>query len=153
MIKEENGNILVEKISETNKFIKYLLNLIIAIGSFGFLIVGISSYTNITIIPFLKADEIIFFPQGLTMTFYGFLGTIISINQYFIILSNIGEGFNEFNKETGTMKIFRKGFPGKNKDINIIYPINDIVRYLKSKNNDKNLTNSSIFLIKITIKL
>lgn len=123
--------ILIETIKEENKIIKYFINLIISLGSISFLIVGLSSYTNSTLIPFLKADEIVFFPQGLTMTLYGFLGTLISINQYIILLSNIGEGFNEFNKETGTMTIFRKGRLGKNEDINIIYPLNDIVRYLR----------------------
>lgn len=123
--------ILIETIKEKNKIIKYLINLIIALGSLSFLIVGLSSYTNTTLITFLKADEIVFFPQGLTMTLYGFVGTLISMNQYIILLSNIGEGFNEFNKEKGTMTIFRKGRPGKNEDINIIYPINDIVRYLR----------------------
>lgn len=126
-----NEKILIENIKETNKTTKYLINLIIALGSLGFLIVGISSYKNVTIIPFLKADDIIFFPQGLTMTLYGFLGTLISINQYTILLSNTGEGYNEFNKEKGTMTIFRKGFPGKKEEINITYPITDIVRYLK----------------------
>jgi hypothetical protein len=60
------------------------------------------------------------------MTLYGIVGTLISINQYIVLLSNIGEGFNEFNKEKGTMTIFRKGRPGKNEDINIVYPLNDI---------------------------
>lgn len=127
----KNENILIEKIEETNKKTKYFINLIMILGSIGFLIVGISSYTNLNLIPFLTADDIIFFPQGLTMFLYGFLGTIISLNQYFILFSNTGEGYNEFNKEKGVMTIFRKGLPGKNQDINITYSINDIVRYLK----------------------
>ena len=131
MEQTRNEKILIENLGEENKTIKYILNLVIALGSIGFLIVGISSYKNITLIPFLKEDEIIFFPQGLTMLIYGFLGTLISINQYFVILSHIGEGFNEFNKETGEMRIFRKGLPGKNNDINLTYSINDIVRNLQ----------------------
>lgn len=141
-----NENILLETIEETNKITKYFLNLIIILGSLSFLIVGLSSYNSNTIIPFLKAEEITFFPQGLTMTFYGILGTLISINQSIILLSKVGEGFNEFNKEKGTMTIFRKGLPGKNKDINITYPITDIVRYLKSIEKSREKRNYKIKL-------
>ena len=55
------------------------------------------------------------------------IGLILSLNQIFILYSRIGEGFNEFNKKNGMMKIYRKGFPGKNEDINIVYPLSDIL--------------------------
>lgn len=41
---------------------------------------------------------------------------------------NTGEGYNEFNKKTGELKIFRKGTNGEKSNINITYPINDILR-------------------------
>lgn len=117
-----------EYILETDKLIKYILNLIILMGSLGFLIVGISSYIKYNLLIFLKADQIIFFPQGLTMCFYGFFGTIISINQTKILLTNVGEGYNEFDKKKDIMKIYRKGLNGKNSDINITYSLKDILR-------------------------
>lgn len=40
----------------------------------------------------------------------------------------IGDGYNEFDKKNGTAKIFRKGYPWKERNIEIIYPINDILR-------------------------
>lgn len=98
-----NESILQEKISEPNKVIKYIFNSIILLGAAGFLVVGISSYLRFNIISFLNADEIIFFPQGITMCFYGILGIILSINQFLILNWKIGEGYNEFNKETGMM--------------------------------------------------
>lgn len=61
------------------------------------------------------------------MCFYGTCGVIVGINQIRIILSKIGEGFNEFNKEKGIMQIYRKGPMGENSDVNIIYPLTDIV--------------------------
>jgi hypothetical protein len=124
----KNENILLEQIKEQDIVIKYLFNVIIGVGAFGFLIVGLSSYLNYNIIPILEADQIIFFPQGITMCFYGICGIIVSINQFRILLSNFGEGYNEFNKEEGIVKIFRKGFTNKNSDVNIIYPLTDIVR-------------------------
>lgn len=49
------------------------------------------------------------------MCFYGLIGVILSINQFLILYLKIGEGYNEFNKETGMMTIYRKGFPKKKK--------------------------------------
>jgi hypothetical protein len=121
---EKNENILIEKIEESDKFTKYTLNILILGGSLGFLVVGISSYLNYNLIPILNSDKIIFFPQGLTMCFYGLCGTIVGINQLLILHNKIGEGFNEFNKELGIMKIYRKG---KKTDINITYSLKDIV--------------------------
>jgi len=125
--------ILEEKIKEENLITKYLLNTIIFLGSSGFLIVGISSYLKMNIIPFLDASKIIFFPQGITMSIYGTIGLLLSINQILILYLKIGEGYNKFDKNKGTMEIYRRGFPGKNSDINIIYPLSDILRNPKIK--------------------
>lgn len=130
----ETDSIFKEEIEETNKITKNLLNCIIFSGSFGFLSVGISSYLKFNLIPFLDSSQIIFFPQGLTMCFYGSLGILLSINQFIISSLKIGEGYNEFDKIKGTMTIFRKGFPWKNSDVNIVYPLKDIVRKQKSYN-------------------
>ena len=132
----KTNTILKETILEEDKIIKYLLNYCIFFGALGFLIVGISSYIGYNLIPFLKANEIIFFPQGLTMCFYGICGIIVGINQIRILTLKIGEGYNEFNKEKGIVKIYRKGLSS---DINITYAITDIVRINKFKEKNKNL--------------
>lgn len=69
------------EIKNKEKNADLLLSAIMLIGSIGFLIVGISSYTKYNLIDFLNAKEILFFPQGLTMSFYGVLGSIISVYQ------------------------------------------------------------------------
>jgi len=121
-----NENILFEKIEETDKTIKYIINIIMFLGSLGFTITGISSYLNKDILPFLEVRNIIFFPQGLTMLIYGTLGLIFSINQFRILLLKIGEGYNEFNKINGTMTLFRKGQTNEQSDIKIVYQLSDI---------------------------
>jgi hypothetical protein len=120
--------IFKEYIRETDKFLKFLLNSIIFAGALGFFIVGLSSYLKYDLITFLKSDDIIFFPQGLTMCFYGLCGTIISINQIVILGKGVGEGYNEFDKSKETMKIFRKGMNGEKSDINIIYSLKEVLR-------------------------
>ncbi|MFM7712264.1 MAG: photosystem I assembly protein Ycf4, partial [Microcystis sp.] len=39
---------------------------------------------------------------------------------------NVGGGYNEFNKETGKVKIFRWGYPGKNRRIDLDWPLEDV---------------------------
>ena len=125
-----NELIRKDKIEMSNSQYNFIFNMIMLLGSIGFFIVGISSYLQRNIIPFLKANEILFFPQGVTMLFYGTIGTIISIYQMFLIHWKVGEGFNEFDKKTGKVTIFRKGFPGKNSEIKLVYPLEDIVRII-----------------------
>lgn len=99
---------------------------VILLGGVGFLLTGLSSYLGFNVLPFLKAENITFFPQGLVMCFYGFLGFFFSTYLWLTIFWNIGEGFNEFNKKEELVRIFRWGFPGKNRRIDLTYPIKDI---------------------------
>nr|YP_010700379.1 photosystem I assembly protein Ycf4 [Flexiglena variabilis]WCH63518.1 photosystem I assembly protein Ycf4 [Flexiglena variabilis] len=118
--------LLKEEINISNKKYNFTFNIIMLLGSIGFLIVGISSYLQKNLLGFLNANEILFFPQGITMCFYGIIGTIISIYQILLIYWQVGEGYNEFNKQTGKLTIFRKGFPGKNSEIKLVYLIEEI---------------------------
>ena len=125
-IKSQEKIILKEEINTNNTQYNITFSITMLLGSLGFLIVGISSYFQKNILEFLNASEILFFPQGITMSFYGTLGIIISIYQILLIYWKVGEGYNEFNKETGKLTIFRKGFPGKNEEIKLVYPIEEI---------------------------
>jgi len=99
---------------------------IIFIGGIEFLLTGLSSYLGFNIFPFIHAESIIFFPQGLVMCFYGFLGLIFSLYLWLTIFWSVGGGFNEFNKKEGIVRIFRWGFPGKNRRLDLCYSIKDI---------------------------
>jgi len=98
----------------------------ILIGSISFILVGLSSYTNLQILPFTDSLEISFMPQGAIMIFYGTLGVSISCFLWLTILWNVGSGYNEFNTEIGIITIFRMGFPGKNRSLLLKYNINEI---------------------------
>lgn len=67
-----------------------------------------------------------FFPQGLLMSFYGTLGFLLSIYWWFLIFWNVGGGFNEFNKKDGFIRVFRWGYPGKNRKIDLSYSLKDV---------------------------
>lgn len=51
------------------------------------------------------------------MGFYGVAGLLLALYLWLVVLLDVGGGYNEFNKETGMVKIFRWGFPGKNRRI------------------------------------
>ena len=112
-----------ERICGSRKFSNLWWASILSLGSWSFLYVGISTFFNFQGLRFLNSTQIVFFPQGLVMGFYGLIGLLLSFYLWFVISWNIGEGYNEFDKETGYLKIFRWGFPGKNRRILLIYPL------------------------------
>ena len=110
----------------SRRFSNYWWASVILLGGFGFLLTGISSYLNFNLLPFINQKNILFFPQGLVMCFYGILGLIFSCYLWLTIFWGVGGGFNEFNKRQGIVRIFRWGFPGKNRRIDLAYDIKDI---------------------------
>lgn len=121
---------------------------IVFIGAFGFLFTGISSYFALNLTDFLENNtihnlssnenlnlsfpsllsfqKISFFPQGLLMSFYGSLGLLLSLYWWLLIFWNVGGGFNEFNKKEGFIRVFRWGYPGKMRRIDLSYPLKDV---------------------------
>lgn len=120
------GNIITYPVSGARRLSNYIWGAVLTLGGFGFLLTGISSYFKFNLIPIVNSSSIQFFPQGLVMCFYGVLGLLLSLYIWLIILWNLGEGFNEFNTETGQVRIFRWGFPGKNRKIDLQYPLQEV---------------------------
>nr|BBO58669.1 ycf4 protein [Ulva australis] len=110
----------------SKKTSNYIWAIICAIGGINFLLTGLSSYLNSNLLPIIHANNIIFFPQGLVMCFYGLLGIIFSCYLGLTILWSVGGGFNIFDKQNGIVRIFRWGFPGKNRRIDLTYPIDEV---------------------------
>jgi hypothetical protein len=108
------------------RFGNYVWGFLLCLGGIAFLLTGLSSYFEISFFSLFKSSTIQFFPQGLVMCFYGVLGIVLGIYIWLLIFWNLGEGFNEFNRQTGYVRIFRWGFPGKNRRIDIQYPIQEI---------------------------
>jgi hypothetical protein len=98
----------------------------LTIGGTSFFLTGLSSFFGKEILPFFHSEIIVFFPQGLVMCFYGILGFFLSIYLWLTILWQVGEGFNEFNKQKRIFRVFRWGFPGKNRRIDFSYLLSDI---------------------------
>lgn len=122
----QNQSIRRYTVAGSRRISNYIWAFFIFFGSVGFLATGLSSYFNINFFYILNSKNIIFFPQGLIMCFYGFLGLIFSVYLWLTILWSVGGGFNEFNKSEGVVRIFRWGFPGKNRRILLEYNLNQI---------------------------
>ena len=60
------------------------------------------------------------------MGFYGICGLLLAIYLWLVIILDVGGGYNEFNQETGFVRIFRWGFPGKNRQIEITCRTQDV---------------------------
>nr|AIT94201.1 hypothetical chloroplast RF4 [Marsupiomonas sp. NIES 1824] len=123
----EMNTVKYEPIVGSRRLSNYSWALITGLGGFGFLITGLSSFFEKNLLPFIHVEEILFFPQGLVMCFYGILGLLFSLYTWFTILWSIGEGFNEFDKKNGQIRIFRWGFPGKNRKIDLKYDFNEVL--------------------------
>ncbi len=110
----------------SRRFSNYWWTISIFIGALGFLLTGISSFLQFDIFSFITSKNIQFFPQGLVMCFYGIFGLIFSLFLAFTLFWSVGSGFNEFNRKDGIIRIFRWGFPGKNRRIDLFYLIKDV---------------------------
>nr|YP_009028730.1 photosystem I assembly protein ycf4 [Asterionellopsis glacialis]AGH28279.1 photosystem I assembly protein ycf4 [Asterionellopsis glacialis] len=115
-----------DKIVGSRRFSNYFWAFFLFIGGISFLLAGLSSYFKINFLPFANPTELVFIPQGLVMIFYGTLSFSISIYIIITVLLDIGSGYNEYNKIENLIKIVRKGFPGKNREILLTYPLSNI---------------------------
>jgi hypothetical protein len=97
------------------QFSHYIWTSIIFLGGLGFLIKGLSN-----------SDDIPLIPQGILMSFYGSIAVLVSLYWSFLIFWNVGGGFNELNKKEGFVRLFRWGYPGKNRRIDFSYPLKDV---------------------------
>ena len=121
-------------------------------GGSVFICLGLASYYQTDFLTIFNGTNIQFFPQGILLLFYGFSGSLLSFYLWSIYFLSVGDGYNEFNKEEQLIKIFRWGFPGKNRKIFLKYNILEIdslnmyfkeginpqsILYLKLKNSQK----------------
>nr|YP_009306788.1 photosystem I assembly protein Ycf4 [Davidia involucrata]AOQ76911.1 photosystem I assembly protein Ycf4 [Davidia involucrata] len=118
--------IWIELITGSRKISNFCWAFILFLGSLGFLLVGTSSYLGRNLISLFPSQQIIFFPQGIVMSFYGIAGLFISSYLWCTILWNVGSGYDRFDRKEGIVCIFRWGFPGKNRRIFLRFLIKDI---------------------------
>ena len=115
-----------DKIVGSRRFGNYFWGIFLILGGISFLLAGMSSYFKVNLLPFANPTELVFIPQGLVMMFYGTLSLSLSFYIGATIFWDVGGGYNEYNKIESLVKIIRKGFPGRNREILLTYPLTNI---------------------------
>jgi len=100
--------------------------LTVSLGGTGFFLAGLSSFLNINLLFFSDSSEIAFIPQGIVLVFYGTVGLILGIFLSLTIWWNVGSGYNEYNRNNQKVTLYRKGFPGKNRELTFTFPFEEI---------------------------
>ena len=114
---QRENPVIRQSVLGSRRFSNYWWAIIVSIGATGFFLAGLSSYLKVNLLPVGDATQLIFIPQGIAMGFYGTAGLLLAIYLWLVVILDVGGGYNEFNKETGLVKVFRWGFPGKNRRI------------------------------------
>lgn len=121
-----DAQILQHRVLGSRRFSNYWWATVVTVGATGFLLAGLSSYLKVNLIPFANPTELQVVPQGLAMGLYGVAGLLLALYLWLVVFLDVGGGYNEFNKETGKIRIFRWGFPGKNRSIEINSRMQDV---------------------------
>lgn len=110
-------SVLRYQVVGSRRFSNFWWGTIVSIGGTGFLLSGLSSYLHVNLLPFADPTQLVFIPQGIAMGFYGVCGVLLALYLWLTILLDVGGGYNEFDRKTGNIRIFRWGFPGKNRKV------------------------------------
>jgi len=113
-------------ITGSRRLSNFFWSFFLVIGGISFILSGISSYFKINFLLLTNSTQLTFIPQGAIMIFYGTISLILGVYVILTIIWNVGSGYNEYDKTENIVKIMRKGFPGKNEEILLTYPLESI---------------------------
>ncbi|MGA1264672.1 MAG: photosystem I assembly protein Ycf4 [Prochlorothrix sp.] len=99
----------------------YLWAVVTLLGGIGFVLSSLSSYFQVNLLLFSDPTQLVFRPQGLVMGFYGVAALVLSTYLWLVISWDVGGGYNEFNRDTQKVTIFRWGFPGADRRVELVY--------------------------------
>jgi hypothetical protein len=122
----QDSLILRQEIVGSRRFSNYFWATAISIGGVGFLLAGLSSYFQTNLLLVSDTSQLQFFPQGIALSLYGVVGTLLALYLWFTIFLNVGGGYNQFDRQQENFTIFRWGFPGKNRRIELTYKLDEI---------------------------
>jgi hypothetical protein len=131
-----------------SRFNNYLFRRMLFIGGLRFFATGYSSWRQKSFFPFIDTTEIKFLPQGITIFFYGILAIRLGLYLFLRRFWAVGRGFNEYDKEKQQIRLFRWGFPGKNRRLEFFYPFLELEALrLENQGYLKNASSSGLYLL------
>ncbi|MEG4801739.1 photosystem I assembly protein Ycf4 [Microcoleus sp. ARI1-B5] len=119
-------SVLRYEVLGSRRFSNYWWATVVSIGGTGFLLSGLSSYWHVNLLPFADPTQLVFIPQGIAMGFYGVCALLLGLYLWLTVLLDVGGGYNEFDRKTGNIRIFRWGFPGKNRKLDFTCKTSDV---------------------------
>jgi Ycf4 len=123
---DSKSTVLRQEIVGARRLSNYFWATVVSVGGGGFVLAGLSSYLQTNLLPFANPTELTFLPQGLVMGLYGSAAILLALYLWLSIAWNLGSGYNEFNKDDQQLRIFRWGFPGKNRKIELSCKLADV---------------------------
>lgn len=118
-------NKIIQKVKSKKKILNYIFYLYLITLSIFFSAVGIFSFLNIKNLSFFYTNQIIFFPQGITISIYGIIGILSSL----ILIKNVnlklGKNLNKIDKEK--IILIKKNFK-KRKNIKLKIKVKFIIQ-------------------------
>lgn len=119
-------DVLRQDVLGSRRLSNYFWAIAVTMGGVGFLLSGLSSYFKINLLLVSDATNLQFIPQGVALTFYGVAGTLLAIYLWLLVFWDVGGGYNEFDKKTDEATIFRLGFPGKDRKVEVKIPLEEV---------------------------
>jgi hypothetical protein len=121
-----SDRILQQNILGSRRLSNYVWGTIVLMGGLGFLLAGLSSYLKMNLLFVSDTSSLQFVPQGVALTFYGVAGCLLSAYIWLLVVLDVGGGYNKFDKNGGEVTIYRLGFLGKNRQVEVKIPIEDV---------------------------
>ena len=122
----DENSILTSYFNGSRRLSNFFWAITVSLGGFGFFLTGLSSFFKVNLLLLSDSSEIAFIPQGIVLLFYGTVGSILGIFLSLTILWNVGSGYNEYNKLSQAITLYRKGFPGKNRELSFNFAFEDV---------------------------
>ena len=86
-----------------------------------FFLTGLSSYFKTNLLILSNSSTISFIPQGVVLLFYGTIGVLIGLFLFLTIWWDIGFGYNEYDQKIKKITIYRRSFPGPNRNLKLMF--------------------------------
>ncbi|KAK8964696.1 Photosystem I assembly protein Ycf4 [Platanthera guangdongensis] len=84
----QSEHIWIELIPGSQKTSHFCWAFLLFLGSLGFLVVGISRYLGRNLLSIFLSQQILFFPQGIVMSFYGWVKGLLRHSQAICLKSH-----------------------------------------------------------------
>ena len=116
-----NKSLLRSYITGSRRASNIFWAVVVSLGGLGFFLTGLSSYLKRNLLLLSNASTISFIPQGIVLLFYGTIGLLIGLFLFLTIWWDIGFGYNEYDQKFKKIIIYRRSFPGPNRNLKLIF--------------------------------